>query len=355
VVDVSVEREKVESDLERSAGRFVFRSEKILELLQTVDRIAASDVPLLIQGETGVGKEVLAELTHEKSPRRDHPLITVNCAALPETLLESELFGYEKGAFTGADRRKPGRFELAEGGTIFLDEIGEIPVQTQAKLLRVLQDHRVERLGSTAPITVNVRVIAATNRDLQAAIPEGTFREDLYFRLNVISVVIPPLRARKEDIPVLVDHFTELYLAGHQAIGRRLSPGAMDRLFAHSWPGNVRELRNTVERSLVIARDEVIRADEIVFPEVSAGAAAQPARGLEKPVTGRTEAHADLNHRQQRLIEILMRRDAISNREYADLMGVSARTGNRDLRELIEQGLIVQIGRRRAAVYRLPS
>ncbi len=358
VVDVSEERERVESRIERAAGRFVFRSEKIMELLETVERIAASDVPLLIQGETGVGKEVLAELTHEKSPRRDHPLIMVNCAALPETLLESELFGYEKGAFTGADRRKPGRFELADGGTIFLDEIGEIPPQTQVKLLRVLQDHQVERLGSTAPITVNVRVIAATNRDLQAAIPQGAFREDLYFRLNVISLVIPPLRARKEDIPVLVDHFIERYLDGHESIGKRLSPGAMDRLFAHSWPGNVRELRNTIERALVIARDEVIRADDIVFPEPPPESRPPQAREGERSrlrPTVSDEVQSPLNQRQRRLIEILMRRDSISNREYADLMGISTRTGNRDLRELIEQKLIVKVGRRRAAVYRLPS
>ncbi len=356
VVDVSAERERVESRIANTAGRFVFRSEKIMELLETVDRIAASDVPLLIQGETGVGKEVLAELTHEKSPRRNHPLITVNCAALPETLLESELFGYEKGAFTGADRRKPGRFELADGGTIFLDEIGEIPPQTQVKLLRVLQDHKVERLGSTAPITVNVRVIAATNRDLQAAIPQGAFREDLYFRLNVISLVIPPLRARKEDIPVLVDHFIELYLENHETIGRRLSPGAMDRLFEHSWPGNVRELRNTLERALVITRDEVIRADEIVFPEAAAPAPllSGPGSGAEPRVPVPTGERGDLNQRQERLLEILTRRESISNREYADLMGVSTRTGNRDLRELIEQGLILKVGRRRAAVYRLP-
>ncbi len=351
VIDVSAERERTRSRVERESGRFVFRSEKIVELLESVDRIAESDVPILIQGETGVGKEVLAELVHEKSPRLDQPLIKVNCAALPETLLESELFGYEKGAFTGADRRKPGRFELAEGGTIFLDEIGEIPPQTQVKLLRVLQDHQVERLGSTSPIRVDVRVLAATNRDLKADLREGRFREDLYFRLNVVSLVIPPLRARKEDIPVLVDHFVESYVKEHETIGKRLSPGAMDRLYAHSWPGNVRELKNTVERALVIARAEVIRADEIVFPEA---AAVNAPPGAPTTPTRLTQINAsDLNHRQQRLLTILARRDSITNREYADLVGVSARTGNRDLRELLERGLIVQVGKKRAAVYRL--
>jgi diguanylate cyclase (GGDEF)-like protein len=332
-------------------GRFLFRSEKILELLETVDRIAESDVPILVQGETGTGKEVLADLVHEKSHRREKLLVKVNCAALPESLLESELFGYERGAFTGAERRKPGRFELADGGTIFLDEIGEVPVQTQVKLLRVLQDHVVERLGSTSPIRVDVRVIAATNRDLAAAIRAGRFREDLYFRLNVISLVVPPLRARREDIPVLADHFIEIFLRKHRASGRRLSPAAMDKLHAHPFPGNVRELRNTIERALVVARGEEVQPDEIVFPEpsqIAEPAVPSPAAAAEQPAD-----RAGLNVRQRQLLDILSRRDSITNREFADLTGISARTGIRDMNELIERGLLVKEGRRRGAVYRL--
>jgi len=350
VVDIASERIAAER-----AGNLVFRSAEMLEIVETVDRIADSDVPILIQGETGVGKEVVAELVHERSRRAKKPLVTVNCAALPEALLESELFGYEKGAFTGADRRKPGRFELAEGGTLFLDEIGEMPPQTQVKILRVLQDHRVERLGSTSPITVDVRIIAATNRDLSAAIREGDFREDLYFRLNVVSLVIPPLRTRKEEIPDLVDHFVESYGKGHRTTGRRLGPAAMDKLFAHSWPGNVRELRNTIERALVIARAEEVQTDEIVFPEpaapekLEAAPRSAPARAARTPPT----APSLVNARQARLLEILSHRDSITNREYSDLVGVSVRTGNRDLLELIGMGLIVKVGRRRAAVYRL--
>ncbi len=357
LVESGREAERTETRVE-GQGKFIFRSPKILELLETVNRIAQSDVPILIQGETGVGKEVIADLVHEKSTRQDKALVKVNCAALPETLLESELFGYERGAFTGADRRKPGRFELADGGTIFLDEIGEMPPQTQVKLLRVLQDHQVERLGSTAPMHVDVRVIAATNRDLLAAIREGRFREDLYFRLNVVSLAIPPLRARKEDIPALVDHFLTTFARRHRTAVRRLSPAAMDLLFAHSWPGNVRELRNTIERALVVARGEEVQPDEIVFPDLvraaapppvapSPAAPAGPSAGEPTPATGEP-----LNIRQVSLLEILSRRETITNREFADLLGISVRTGNRDLSDLIERGLIEQVGQRRGAVYR---
>ncbi|MEN8150112.1 MAG: sigma 54-interacting transcriptional regulator, partial [Planctomycetota bacterium] len=327
------------------------------EILETVDRIALSDVPILVRGETGVGKEVLAELVHEKSDRRANSLVKVNCAALPEPLLESELFGYEKGAFTGADRRKPGRFELAHGGTLFLDEIGEIPPSTQVKLLRVLQDHLVERLGATAPVPVDVRVIAATNVDLPAAIRGGRFREDLYFRLNVVSLVIPPLRARKEEIPDLVDRFVSSYTRSNETKGQRIGPAAMDRLFQHDWPGNVRELRNTIERALVIARGEEVQADEIVFPEAAGDADAAPA-GKPYPVAGSPPPasvpdHPALNDRQRKLMEILSTRDSITNREYSAIVGVSVRTGNRDMVELIAYGLIEQVGKRRGAVYRL--
>jgi diguanylate cyclase (GGDEF)-like protein len=356
LVDVGRERQE-QREVRAREGRYVFRSEKMTELLETVDRIAASDVPILLQGETGVGKEVVAEVVHECSARRGKPLVKVNCAALPETLLESELFGHERGAFTGAERRRPGRFELADGGTIFLDEIGEIPVQTQVKLLRVLQDHRIERLGGTSPIQVDVRVIAATNRDLLADIREGRFREDLYFRLNVVSLVVPPLRARKEEIPALADHFLEAHRRSERTTGKRLSPAAMDRLFSHDWPGNVRELRNTIERALVIARADEVQEDEIVFPDPTTEERPRPAppSGAPAPPSARDPGHVDLNPRQRKLLEILARRESITNREYVDLVGVSSRTGNRDLHELIERGLILQIGKRRAAIYRLPE
>jgi len=354
VVDSSEAREEIQARLLGDSGRYVFRSAEMIELIETVDRIALADVPILIRGETGVGKEVVAELVHEKSERRGKPLVKVNCAALPETLLESELFGYERGAFTGADRRKPGRFELAHGGTIFLDEIGEIPPSTQVKLLRVLQDHRIERLGGTGPIHVDVRVIAATNIDLPAAMREGRFREDLYFRLNVVSLVIPPLRARKEEIPAFVDRFVSTYTSSNETKGQRLGAAAMDRLFTHDWPGNVRELRNTIERALVIARGEEVQADEIVFPERAAAPVPDsPAPDAAKPST--RSPHPPLSDRQRRLLLILAARESITNREYAAMVGVSVRTGNRDMSELLEYGLIEQSGKRRAAVYRLAS
>jgi diguanylate cyclase (GGDEF)-like protein len=354
LVDSGTAREEVQARLMGQTGRYVFRSAEMIEILETVDRIAASDVPILVRGETGVGKEVLAELVHERSARHGKPLIKVNCAALPDSLLESELFGYERGAFTGADRRKPGRFELAQGGTIFLDEIGEIPPTTQVKLLRVLQDHRVERLGGTGPISVDVRVIAATNIDLPAAIRASRFREDLYYRLNVVSLVIPPLRARKEEIPDLVDQFVESYTKTNETTATTLSPAAMDKLFAHVWPGNVRELKNTIERALVISRDEEVQADEIVFPEATAEEPATPERPA-APRPEKTSVPHALNDRQRRLMEIMATRESITTREYAAIVGVSVRTGNRDLAELIELGLIVKIGKRRAAIYRLPE
>ncbi len=218
----------------------VFRSEKGIHLLETIERIAASNLTILIEGETGVGKEVVADLIHRKSARGARPLVKINCAALPDTLLESELFGYEPGAFTGADRLKPGRFELADGGTIFLDEIGDIPQATQVKLLNVLEDRVVEHLGGTRPIPVDVRVIAATNRDLRGEIAAGRFREDLYYRLNGVGIAVPPLRARKEDIPALA---RDIVRRAAESAGRRppeISPDAMDTLYRHPWPGNVR-------------------------------------------------------------------------------------------------------------------
>ncbi|HEU4394819.1 MAG TPA: sigma 54-interacting transcriptional regulator, partial [Planctomycetota bacterium] len=236
------------------AGTLAFRSAKSLLLLDAVNRIAASDVPVLVLGETGAGKEVVADLLHAKSRRAAGPLVKVNCAALPAPLLEAELFGYERGAFTGAERRHSGRFEQAHGGTLFLDEVGDMPPELQVKLLRVLQDRRVERLGGAGPVDVDVRVVAATNRDLADMVEAGRFREDLYFRLNVLSVVVPPLRARREDIPPLAARFLEQAVARHGTGPTAFSPEALDFLFRHPFPGNVRELRNMVERAVVSAR-----------------------------------------------------------------------------------------------------
>ncbi|HET9979238.1 MAG TPA: sigma 54-interacting transcriptional regulator, partial [Ktedonobacterales bacterium] len=220
---------------------------------------------VLVTGETGTGKELMAEALHNASDRRSGPLIKVNCAALPETLLESELFGHEKGSFTGALAQHKGRFEAAHKGTIFLDEVGEMTLATQKKLLRVLQEREFERVGGTAPVKVDVRVLAATNKNLRDEVLEGRFREDLFYRLNVIEVAMPPLRDRKEDIPALVSHFLDKHRYSGAAMPARISEEAMAELMAYEWPGNVRELENIIQRAVVMSRGELITRDQIVF------------------------------------------------------------------------------------------
>ena len=228
-----------------------------------IDRVAGVDSTVLLRGESGTGKEVVARALHNASPRADGPFIEVNCATLSETLLESELFGHERGAFTGAVARKIGRFEAANNGTLFLDEVGEIPVALQARLLRALQERRFERVGGTSPIEVNVRVVTATNRDLEAAIREGTFREDLFYRLNVISCELPPLRERREDVPLLTRHFVRHHGERLHRLGVRIDASALAALMSYDWPGNVRELSNAVERALVLGDGEMIRPEDL--------------------------------------------------------------------------------------------
>ncbi len=239
----------------------VGQSEAILNLIEVIKKVATTDTTVLITGESGTGKSMIAKAIHFLSDRKDKPFITINCAAIPETLLEAELFGYEKGAFTGAHSSKKGKFELADGGTIFLDEIGDMPLSLQAKLLRVLQDREIERLGSEKVIKVDVRVIAATNRDIYKLVQEGQFREDLYYRLNVVPIHVPPLRERKEDIPLLVEHFLQTYNSKyHKKV--KLSPDAIESLIEYNWPGNIRELENTIER-LVVMHEGTVRSVDL--------------------------------------------------------------------------------------------
>ncbi len=233
------------------------------QMYEEMARVAATSTTVLIRGESGTGKELIASAIHYHSSRGKKPFIKVNCAALPETLVESELFGHERGAFTGAASRKKGRFELANGGTIFLDEIGELSPATQVKLLRVLQEREFERVGGTDPVRVDVRVVAATNRDLEKALTEGNFREDLYYRLNVFPIFIPPLRGRKADILPLADHFAEKYAREHGKTIKRISTTAIDQLARYPWPGNVRELENTIERAVLMADGEVIHGHHL--------------------------------------------------------------------------------------------
>ena len=246
-----------------SHPNIVARSPKMQEVLATVERVAPTSSTVLLGGGSGVGKDLIARAIHEKSRRASGPFVKINSTAIPENLLESELFGYEKGAFTGAVTSKPGKFELADKGTLFLDEIGDVPAATQVKLLRVLQEREFERLGGTRTVKVDVRLLAATNRDLRAALEQGTFREDLYYRLNVVPIDIAPLRERKEDIPDLANLFLARFAKDSGRQLRGISPAAMQVLLGHYWPGNVRELQNVIERACALAAGPAIEAGDI--------------------------------------------------------------------------------------------
>ncbi|MBN2489699.1 MAG: sigma 54-interacting transcriptional regulator [Planctomycetes bacterium] len=351
----------------------VLKSPRSLEIVRTIDRIAATNVTVLITGETGTGKELFAELIHRRSNRHSRPLIKVNCAALPELLLESELFGHERGAFTGAHKRTLGRFELADSGTLFLDEIGEISPSTQVKLLRVLQDKKIERIGGTESIELDVRIIAATNQDMLALVRKGSFREDLYYRLNVISLEIPPLRDRKEEIPALVDFFLRAHDQLRPGAVAGIRPAAMDKLHNYDWPGNIRELKNVLERAVVaVDVGSHLEPHHIVLEDARVRAAPPAASKPETPrddpldasvaqapLRGGTPAQDVLdegqviNPRQREFLQYLRRKKSVTNQEYVAMMNISTRTGIRDLNDLIQKRLIQRIGSRRAAVYRI--
>ncbi len=258
--EMAAEVKKLRVQLERPdpSDKIIGKTGAMQEVYKTIGRVARSDATVLIWGETGTGKELVAQTLHQHSSYRQGPLVKVSCAALPETLLESELFGHEKGSFTGAMVQRKGRFEMAHKGTIFLDEIGEMSLGTQKKLLRVLQEKEFERVGGSIPIQVDVRVIAATNKDLAAEATAGRFREDLYYRLNVISIFMPPLRDRKDDIPLLVEHFLHKHRFSVSSPPSRISEEALKVLMKHDWPGNVRELENTIERAVVMAQGGII-------------------------------------------------------------------------------------------------
>ena len=248
---------------ERGRYRIIGESEPMRGVYEAIEKVADTPSTVLITGESGTGKELIARALHENSARKNKPFVSVNCAAIPPDLLESELFGYERGAFTGAVSSKPGRFELAHGGTLFLDEIAEIPVSMQVKLLRALQEQQFERVGGIKTITVNVRLIAATNRDLKARIADGDFREDLYYRLNVVHVHLPPLRDRPSDIPLLIDHFVQKFNAKLDRSVSGFEGEALRQLLGYTWPGNIRELENVVERCMIFAEDGEVGAQHL--------------------------------------------------------------------------------------------
>jgi DNA-binding NtrC family response regulator len=248
---------------------------RMREVFEAIQKVAETDLTVLVRGESGTGKELVAQALHHRGARSSRPFVAVNCAAISRELVESELFGHEKGAFTGADARRTGRFEAASGGTIFLDEVGDMPLETQAKVLRVLQERKLERVGGTRSVPVDVRVVAATHRDLEREVREGRFREDLYFRLAVVSIDVPPLRERREDVPALAGRFLEQIAQRAAHASGALSPEAVARLVAHDWPGNVRELRNVVEQAAVLANGpEIAAADLGLDPEAGDGSEA---------------------------------------------------------------------------------
>ena len=316
------EKRALEAELKRvyedlHVEGIVGRSKEILEVLDLIHRVAPTNATVLLRGESGVGKELFARAIHFLSPRADKPFVAVNCGAIPENLLEAELFGYEKGAFTGAYSSKKGKFELAQGGTIFLDEIGELPLQLQVKLLRVLQEKEIERLGGTKPVKVDVRIVAATNRDLEAMVREGKFREDLYYRLSVIPIFIPPLRERKEDIPVLVQHFLERFKKEYNK-EVTVSPEVMDAFLNYEWKGNVRELQNVLERMVILDNDGVLTVGDLPR-EIRGG---QSERPRYVPVSTNGESIWDV---ERRLIEEALEESGFVIKEAAKRLGMTPR------------------------------
>jgi len=273
------------------------------KIFDAIETVGPTDATVLITGESGTGKELVARAVHEASPRRFHPLVVIHCGALTETLLESELFGHEKGAFTGAQYRKKGKFEIAEGGTVFLDEIGDISLKTQTDLLRVLQEHEIVRVGGNQQIKVDFRCIAATNKNLEALIEEGKFRPDLFYRLNVFHIELPALRDRRDDIPLLVNHFVHKFSLQMNKRINRVSPAAMNLLQQQPWPGNVRELENAVERAMVVAQEPEIREQDFVFKIAATNGAPQSLEEIEKAHILRTLESCSWN--QSRTAEVL--------------------------------------------------
>lgn len=295
-----------------------FKSSRMAELIQLAGRVASSQATVLIQGETGTGKELMARLVHQLSPRAHRPLIIVNCAAIPETLLESELFGHEKGAFTGAVQRRIGRFEQADGGTLFLDEIGELTPTVQVKLLRFLQEREFQRVGGERTLKADVRIVCATHQDLESRVKEGVFREDLFYRIHVVTLKIPPLRERKEDIPVLVDHFIQRYARENQKNVQGVSREARDRLMRYDFPGNVRELENIIERAVVISQDPVISIRDLPFQECLDMEEAEEA--------GRTGTlHEAMENLERRMIREALEQAESNQSQAARLLGLSER------------------------------
>jgi DNA-binding NtrC family response regulator len=311
------------------------------QVVTLADQIAGSEASIMITGESGVGKEVLARYVHKKSKRKDKPFIAVNCAAIPEQLLESELFGHEKGAFTGAIGRRIGKFEEADGGTLLLDEISEMDLRLQSKLLRALQERVIDRVGGAKPVAVNIRVLATSNRDLAGLVRSGEFREDLLYRLNVVNLRIPPLRERKDDLSALAQFFIDKYARANGRPARKLSRDGTDQVMKHSWPGNVRELENAMHRAVLLANGEEVGADAIRAPDGAPvgqrgdlGTAIEAGQAAARALVGRTVSDVE----QDLILETLTH--CLGNRTHAaHILGISIRTLRNKLKQYSDDGL----------------
>jgi two-component system response regulator HydG len=322
--EVAVLRERVGDRFDLS--NIIGKSRKMKEVFEILAMAAPSDATVLIKGESGTGKELIANAIHQNSPRAGNPFIKVNCAALPESLLESELFGHERGAFTGAVSMRKGRFELANGGSIFLDEISEMSPAMQARLLRVLQEHEFDRVGGMKTIEVDVRVISATNKDLELEVKEGRFREDLFYRLNVISVPLPPLRERKEDIPVLAKHFLSVFSEKNRRMIKGFQPKTLDLFMRHDWPGNVRELENTIERCVIMTRSEYISPGDLPMNIQALNGDPEEDNTGVRPGWSMREVERDL------IIKTLEQTDGNKTRA-AEILGINRKTLQNKLKE----------------------
>jgi two-component system response regulator FlrC len=327
----------------------IYRDPAMASTIKLAEQIAPSDASVLITGESGTGKEVMARFLHTKSRRANEKFVSINCAAIPENLLESELFGHEKGAFTGAATRRIGKFEEANGGTLLLDEISEMQTRLQAKLLRAIQEREIDRVGGSTPVKVNIRLIATSNRDLDDSVKKGEFREDLYFRLNVFNLRMPPLRERPADILALAEHFIRKYADANGVPAKPLSPSAVERLKGHHWKGNVRELENTMHRAVLLASGPVIEADIImltgakaepqaVVPPAATAQAGRAATGDRAPMVGRTVADVE----RDLIIDTLQH--CLGNRTHAaNILGISIRTLRNKLKQYSQEGVPVPL------------
>ncbi|HEX8284543.1 MAG TPA: sigma-54 dependent transcriptional regulator [Pyrinomonadaceae bacterium] len=315
-------------------GELVGASEPMRQVYALIEQVASSSASVLLTGESGTGKELCARTIHGLSPRKNNAFVAINCSAIPETLMESELFGHERGAFTGAAARRLGCFELANAGTLLLDEISEMPVSLQAKLLRVLEDRKIRRLGGSSELAVDVRVLAATNRDPEEAVRRGTFREDLLYRLNVITVELPPLRKRKEDIPLLAQHLVAQLAERHGRPAKLLNPSAVEALQAHRWPGNVRELRNVIERAVIICSGEVIERHHLAPYPLEQRAQSRGEDTLTLPVG------TPIEEVERRMILRTLHKTDNNKTRAAELLQISLKTLHNKLRLYREQGLL---------------